>query len=300
MTETTQATVAVATPSYAKRKARALIGWLTPEEGALWLAGRDQKAASDPALLIRVQQFRATAAARLPVTGQPAVVSPLTTETDAHIAAFAANPWGARMLADAGTPMLVDLTKIRGMQPVVNIEEARTRVAGINPKDLGAIAALTIPVPPVQPDLQAMFDPSKQAHILASPNPNLRVLAQLSGIPIEIAPGMRVAGFGFAVALLPSVLNVIGVNGRYFLMDGYHRAIGLLESGITHVPALVREFGSAQEARIPANMLSADIFLGDRPPFLPDYLDANVSVETLSPLVTKMIVIQALEVTPLG
>jgi hypothetical protein len=36
------------------------------------------------------------------------------------------------------------------------------------------------------------------------------------------------------------------------------------------------------------------------PPLLPDYLDDAVSADTLAPLVTKMIVIQALEVTPLG
>lgn len=301
MTDTTQATVAVATPNYAKRKARALVGWLPPEEGALWLAGRDPRAATDAALVLRVNQSRAAVASRPPLIELPGAVLPLPTDTDAHIAAFAAHPWGARILADTGKPMLVDLTRIRAMQPVVNIEDARTRVAGVDPNNLASIAALTIPLPPADPvEIPAMFDSHKQAHILASPNPNLRVMAQLGGFPIDLGPGIRVAGFGFAVALMPSVLNVVGISGRYFLVDGYHRAIGLLESGITQVPALVRECGSTQEAGTPAGMLPADIFLGDRPPLLPDYLDDTVSAETLSPLVTKMIVIQALEVTPLG
>jgi hypothetical protein len=58
MADTTRATVAVAAPSYAKRKARALIGWLTELEGALWIAGRHQAQAVDPAHVARCQQAR--------------------------------------------------------------------------------------------------------------------------------------------------------------------------------------------------------------------------------------------------
>ena len=301
MTDTTQATVAVATPSYAKRKARALIGWLTPEEGALWLAGRNAAAATDPALIGRAQVYRAAASARAQGAEQPGTIVPLPADVDVHLGKFGATGWGARLLIDAGKPMLVDLTKVRAMQPVVNIEDARSRVAGVSKDDLAAIAAITIPIPPSDHVPQAgLFDPNKQAHILASPNPNLRVMANIQGMQLELAPGIVAAVFGFAVGLSPSVLSVVGINGRYFLLDGYHRAIGLLESGITNVPALVRECASAQQAGVPAGMLSADIFLGDRPPLLPDYLDDTVSAETMSPLVTKMIVIQALEVTPLG
>jgi hypothetical protein len=95
-------------------------------------------------------------------------------------------------------------------------------------------------------------------------------------------------------------MTVARVNGRHFLLDGYHRAFGMLSAGITHAPALVKEFGQLQEAGIPVGMLSPDVYLGDHPPLLPDYLDDAVSADTLAPLVTKMIVIQALEVTPLG
>jgi hypothetical protein len=49
----TQATIAVAAPSFAKRKARALIGWLTEQEGALWIAGREMQATPDPAHIAR-------------------------------------------------------------------------------------------------------------------------------------------------------------------------------------------------------------------------------------------------------
>jgi hypothetical protein len=43
----------------------------------------------------------------------------------------------------------------------------------------------------------------------------------------EIAPGVRVAVFGFAA----SFLSVGLINGRFFLRDCYHRAFGLLDAG---------------------------------------------------------------------
>lgn len=301
MSGSSQATVAVATPAFAKRKARAIIGWLTPEEGALWLAGRNQQGAADAALLTRCRDARAVAAARPLGVDQQGVVQALPPAANAHVSALAAHPWGARVLAEGGQPALVDLTRIRAIQPVVHAEDARNRVAGINQGDIAAIAAITIPIPPATwPDLQPIYDHVKQAHILASPSPNLKVMGYFAGIQIQIAPGVQIPGFGFAVALLPSFLSVVGIAGRYILTDGYHRAYGLLESGITRVPALVRECNTVQEAGIPAGMLSPDVFLGDRPALLPDYLDPAVSADTLSPITTKMVVVQALEVTPLG
>jgi hypothetical protein len=190
---------------------------------------------------------------------------------------------------------------VRAMQPVVQIEDATSRVAGIGLHDVLALAQITIPIPPIDPPpLQAIFDPARQSHIMASPSPNLRVLGQLGNVQIEVAPGLRVSAFGFAVALVPSLLSVGSVGGRYFLRDGYHRAFGLLDAGIAQAPALVKEYATLQEAGIPPGMLSPDVFLGERPPLLPDYRDDAVSVETLAPIVTKMVLIQALEVTPLG
>jgi hypothetical protein len=297
-----QANIAVATPTFAKRKARALVGWLTEDEGALWLAGRDPQAAADPAIRQRCAHAHGTVAGRPPIGAPAGILSPLPRALTAHAAALAGHPWGAQILADSGQPMIVDLRQVRAMQPTVHIEDARKRVEGIDPQDLVALAGITIPVPPARlDDPQVIFDHAKQAYILASPNPNLKVFANLT-MRAPVLPGVDIPVVGFGVAQLPSLMSIAGIGGRYFLRDGYHRAIGLLAAGITHVPALVRDFNQVQEVRgiPPLGMLSPDVFLGDRPPFLPDYLDDAVAADTLAPIVTKMIVIQALEVTPLG
>src|SRR3989442_328334 len=197
MTTPTQPTLAGPTPGFAQRKARALVGWLPSQEGALWLAGRQMGTASPE-----------------------------------HIAGW---------------------------------ERARA------------------------------FDPTKNAWILSSPNPNLRVVGNFSG---PVAPGLT--GYGFAVALQKSYLQVAGLGGRYFLRDGYHRAYGLLAAGISHVPALVKDFATFEEVGLPAGLLPQSTYLGERPPLLPDYLNDQRSVDTLLPITQKMVVVQALELHSIG
>jgi hypothetical protein len=188
------------------------------------------------------------------------------------------------------------------MQPVVLVEDAVARVAGLAAGDLAALSRVTLPVPAaVAPALPLMFDPTKNARIVSSASPNLRVVSQFNTI-VQGQNGAQMLGVGFAIVQSESYLSVTGGNGRFFLRDGYHRAYGLLRAGITHVPALVREFASFADSKAPAHgMLPVEAFLlGDRPPTLMDYLDDAVSVDTFAPITTKMIVVQALEITPLG
>ena len=149
MSGTTQANIAIATPAFAKRRARALIGWLTEEEGTLWLAGRNAAGAADAILVARCQAARTAVSKRPPHIDSSDVVSPLAAALDSHLAAFRASPWGSQLIMESGEPALVDLRQIRSFQPLVHIEDARKRVAGISPGDWNAIAELSIPVPPV-------------------------------------------------------------------------------------------------------------------------------------------------------
>jgi hypothetical protein len=140
-----------------------------------------------------------------------------------------------------------------------------------------------------------MFDQVRNAWVLSSPNPNLRVAAPFSG---EVQPGSF--GFGFVAELARSYVQVAGVGGRYFLRDGYHRTHGLLAAGVTWIPALVREYASIEEVAMPMGLLPPATYLGDRPPMLSDYLDATVSAETSAPVTTKIVLVQAIEISSLA
>ena len=84
------------------------------------------------------------------------------------------------------------------------------------------------------------------------------------------------------------------------LVDGYHRAFALLSRGINLAPALVGAIDTAEEfGRLGAG-IGVDVFLGDRPPLLPDFLDDEVAAAVDMPVTTRMLVIEAMDLRSFG
>jgi hypothetical protein len=50
--------------------------------------------------------------------------------------------------------------------------------------------------------------------------------------------------------------------------------------------------------RVPNGMLPHDAFLGDRPPYLPDFSDDDVATDVKVPASDKLVMVQALELNP--
>ena len=294
MAGSAQIPITAATPTYAKRKARALIGWMSEQEGILWAAGRDTQVALNPEHAATCKRARDNVGSRAHGIDQSNLFAPIPSELTPHIDALKADQESAQVLATSGEIRIVDLRRVCAAQPHVLIEDAVNRVRDFPSKDLVGIAGLTLPLPTREP-FPVTFDQFKSSWLLGSPNPNLRVLGQFN---TSFGPGL--SGYGFVVAQQKSYMKVAGVNGRYFLSDGYHRAYGLLVAGITQVPALVKEFATLEEVQMAPGMLPPSAYLGDRPPLLLDYLDDLVSVDTHVPATTKMIVIQALELNSIA
>lgn len=294
MTAPTQPHIASDTPGYAKRRARALIGWLPAAEGAHWLGGRQLAQEPSSAHLALCEAARESVANRPVGVDQSDLFSDLPAEVQAHIAVLLQNTRSAQVLAESGTPRLVDLSRVCAAQPQIHVEDARRRVEDVHATDPLSIARITLPLASDE-KLPVAFDQTKNAWILSSPNPNLRVVGHFTG---DVGGG--VPGFGFVVMLQQSYLQVAGLGGRYFLRDGYHRAYGLLAAGVRYAPALVRDFASFEEVGLPPGLLPQAAYLGDRPPLLSDYLDDAVSADTQIPLTQKMIVVQALELNSIG
>jgi hypothetical protein len=294
MTHPTQPHVASPTPGFAQRRARALIGWLPVNEGALWLAGRQMNEQPNPEHVTACEAARKVVAGRAPGIDQTGLFTDLPPEVAAHIEALRQDPKSAQILAESGDPRIVDLTRVCAAQPQILVEDALRRVEGIAAQDPMALARITLPLP-VPEQIPIAFDQTKNAWILSSPNPNLRVAGHFNA---QVGPGL--SGFGFIVTLQKSYLQVAGLGGRYFLRDGYHRAYGLLTAGIRHVPALVKEFEAFEQVGLPPGLLPQGAYLGDRPPLLPDYLDDQVAANTNIPIVQKMVVVQALELHSVG
>jgi hypothetical protein len=69
---------------------------------------------------------------------------------------------------------------------------------------------------------------------------------------------------------------------------------GRLQRVTSPTPRRCRELGLGQ------GLFGTDVYLSDRPPLLPDFGDDAVAADVRIPIVQKMLVIQGMELTPLG
>jgi hypothetical protein len=276
-----------------QRATRTLIGWMHPGEATLALAGRNQGEQQRPEYADIARQARHAVAARaVGIDQSEAIVDP-PESLRPYIDELRQNAASAGYFREGWVVKLADLRRICSFQPHVFTEDSSQRVRAIQEDDIAAIAGVTLPLHGPQ-SLAASFNPTRNAWVFSSANPNLRVVGQANGdSPIG-------AVFGFVIGVSGSFMQVASYHGRLLLRDGYHRAFGLISRGIHVVPVFFREFATFDELRVPEGMLPQDAYLGDRPPLLGDYLNTDVAAATTAPATQKVIVVQALEIATLG
>lgn len=276
-----------------RRAGRALIGWMSEEEGAVTLAGRSRDGADRPELIERVAAARRAVGARDGGVDQSDLLEDVSSVLEAYLGELRAEPAAAPYVDEGWEVQVADLARVCALQQTVVSADALARTQDVDPEDLVSLARLTLPKPTTT-QLPAQFDEGRNHWILTAANPNLKLTGHFGG---ELQPG--VIGFGFVVSVMPSFVQVARHHGRYVLRDGYHRAYGLLAQGITKAPVFVRDFGVAPLG-LGQGLFGTDVYLGERPPLLRDFLDDEVSAEVAVPAVQKMLVIQGLELTPIG
>jgi hypothetical protein len=276
-----------------RRPARALLGWMQHEEAQRIQAG--QRADIHlPEHAESAERARMAVAARPAGLDQENLISEAPAELHGHIAALQQAPGAAQYFVEGWRVCIADLKRVCALQPHIFTDHAVERARGLAPDNLRGIAAISLPLPQ-KTVLPLQFDKARQAWMLSSANPNLRIVGNWQA---EVQPGLT--GFGFIVSVLPSFLQVVRFSGRYLLRDGYHRAYGFLRAGIERVPVLTREFGPYEDLGLPPGLLPPAAYLGERPPLLTDFLDDDVSADVILPAAHKMIVVAGMELTPLG
>jgi hypothetical protein len=276
------------------RPARALIGWMVEEQAVRLLAGQRRDIPASEEMLSRVRSARKAAAARTGDADQTDVIRDVPTALEQHVGKLRESQAAKAYFDEGWRVALADLRKVCALQPSIFTDHAEERTASVDPNDLESLVAVSLPLP-TQVAIPAQFDEHRQAWIISSPNPNLRIVGNWAG---QVQGGLM--GFGFAVALLQSFVQVAHVQDRYVLRDGYHRALGLLKRGVSFVPVLVRDYAQYEDLGVAPGLLPQSVYLGNRPPRLVDYFDDKVSAEVSLPAFQKMIVIHGLELTPMG
>jgi hypothetical protein len=284
MNESTHATAAFSS-------ARVLLGWM-PEDEALRVQNENRVDVEPPAeARERLRIARERVAARAAGVDQSDLVAPLPCEVESHVEQLRAFPAMKETFDEGWTPSLLDLRRVCAFQGRVFTEHADERVRGIDPNDFASIAAVSLPVPGAGAPVPATYDAARNAWIISSPDPNMRIVGNFARHMGEDA-----AGFGFAVSIARSFVSATHFRGRYYLTDGYHRSVAFLRRGITHVPALIRTAPDDNSFRVPTGMLPPPVYLGDRPPQLSDFLQEDVSLSLMMPVYRRVIVIQAIPI----
>lgn len=174
--------------------------------------------------------------------------------------------------------MIADLRKVCALQHRVFWDYAAERASKVIAEDPESLARVTLPMASQKIALPIQIEEQDERWLVASDNPNLQVSGHFSD-EIDVGSGRKFLTLGFFVGVEQSYMQVIFHRDRYLLRDGYHRALGLLSAGITHAPVLTREYAEYASLGFDKGNVSPQIFLGDTPPFLADYLDDNVSSE---------------------
>ena len=300
MASVTQQTIATGNAvGHVTRPGRALIGWMPQPEAQLMLAQRNVQQANEAGHVERAAAALQTVAARLPLQEGPYAIDNPGPELNAHIAAFTAQP-DYRPFAEEGWCIKVaDLRQVVALQPLVLWDHARERTLTAVDGDMAALAQITLPIRTGPEPLPLQFDPTRNTWMITSRNPNLRIVGQFTG-PVDAGGGHQVTACGFLIAITPSFVQVVRHRGRLLLRDGYHRSLGLVAQGITRVPVLFREIGQFDALGLGPGMLPEASYLGERPAFIADYLAETVSAEVDVPASQKMLVVQGIEMNPMG
>jgi len=280
------------------RPARALIGWMAERDAQILLGIPQSPVKPRPEHVQRVRDAHVAVMSRAIGIDQTDALSDMGEDLRAYVAEFQEHPNGKQYLVRGWIIRVANLNKICALQPIVHLDylggsdQFKKLLQQAVEEDMRSLAQITLPISsPVE--LPVQFDPQQNAWILHSPSPDTRIVGHFS-LPMEVAPGVFGRGYGFCVAVLPSFVQVVRYRGRYFLKDGYHRCIALLEKGITHIPVLYQEILETQPLKVEGRFPDETI-LGVHPPQLPDYLRDDVAAAVSHLAFQKTITIRSTE-----
>jgi hypothetical protein len=274
------------------REARVLLAWLSEPQAHLALAAGTASTpltSEQKALLARAHGVLRDRPAG---TDQADLIRPWPAALGDYAAALEENAEARSCLAEGFVPALVDLSRVCALRPSVHTEGVEERLRGAAVDDVRSLAELMLPLA-APPEITLQFDQDRLTFVTNPVSQNLQVVGCFS----EPAPGgpPGTVSVGFQLRVTTSFAQVAGAGGRYFLCDGYKRCLGLLRRGARYVPALVKNDLPLADLA-PPGMLPFEVLIGDRPPVLPDYWNADVSCSVQLPASRKIALIRASEV----
>ena len=165
---------------------------------------------------------------------------------------------------------LVEISKIVPLQPNLDVAYAE----GLGGPDLDVrnlLSAVKLCFAEKHPkEFQVQAHESQKAISVSGINPSLEVVG-LSYKQQEANGPLMVS---FFISATPHIAAVFRYAGRHFLLNGLHRVYKLMNAGFTHLPCVIREAKTLEQAaRSGRAFFPESVLTAPRPPLVPDFAD---------------------------
>jgi hypothetical protein len=241
-----------------------LVGFLDEQSAIRHLTEACVPASLDPVLLrAEWQTAKATLGAPIPNFGNPGIL-PIPPGEGPYMQALCAQQWVAEYLANApgATFSMVEIDPLLAFQFSVDGARSDQHCAHLQqPPTVHELMNCCLPMATPPEEIRIVHLPS--SILLKSRGLNIRLMAHgffnAPGVPNTL--GMQ---FGSALPLV----HVARFNGRCYLQNGFHRAVGIRKAGATHIPAVVRDVATPEEVGINPGTFPLTLLESADPPTL--------------------------------
>lgn len=241
-----------------------LVGFLDQSRALYHLGSACVPADPDPAaLLSEWLTAKGKIGGPLPRSGLPEIRD-MPAITTAHTSALVQLPWIKPYFnAVPGIQFkMVEVDPLLAYQLSVDLErsEHHCGLVGTPPTEQ-QLLEVCLPLSPPDDKFSIDMDSTQSAILLRTRCLNLMMQAR------GHFPGFNFIGIEFGWAL--GLTHVVKYDGRCYLHNGFHRAVGLRKAGATHIPCIFREVATPEEVGFQgANLLTLADLQANSPPTL--------------------------------
>jgi hypothetical protein len=242
-----------------------LVGFMEQQEAVNYLKNQcvPLLGADDASLIGDWQTAREKLGVPIANAGYPDIQQ-IPSSQAAYMADLVLQPWVANALIEfPGSEFrLVEIEPLLAFQFAIDSIRSQHHCAPFSkPPSLEELLMACLPNSPTSDPVRVVQ--GEQSMLITSRSLNLRSLAQ--GF-------MNGAFLGMHVGLALPLVHVVRLNGRCYLHNGFHRALGARLAGATHVPCLIRDVNDAAAAAIkPPGTFGLPLLESSDPPTMGHY-----------------------------
>lgn len=193
--------------------------------------------------------------------------------TDPYIHQLLMSPWGPHLafyLSQGATFQMIEIAPLLAFQFSVDMDRSDQHCGRMsNPPSRDELLEVCLPLNAPQDDWS--MSTVHGSTVIRSRSLNLTIAA--AG-PLNVPMVPNLVGIQFAWSL--PVLHVVKYNGRCYLFNGYHRAVGAVRAGAQNAPCLFRDVKTEAETAIaPPGTFPLTLLESGNPPTVGHYIQGR-------------------------